>query len=146
VQADKHDAACLNICLRGTATVRAPLGLVGLLVTLAIGYWIYSAQIQEVTNDRPLAQRTNLVAVRSQLLSLAQSEKLYLASNNSYATLEELQQSKIMNSFPDGNRLGYTYAAEVDGAAHFLITATPVDLSADGLPILSIDETMRISQ
>lgn len=126
-------------------TVRASLGMVGLLVTLAIGYWIYSAQIQQVTYEKPLVQRTNLVAVRSHLLSLAQSERLYLASNNSYATLDELQQSKVMNSFPDGSRLGYVYNAEVDGATHFLITATPMDPGVD-LPTLTIDETMQISQ
>ena len=125
--------------------MRASLGMVGLLVTLAVGYWIYSAQIQQVTYEKPLVQRTNLVAVRSHLLSLAQSERLYLPSNNSYATLDELQQSMIMNSFPDGSRLGYVYTAEVDGAAHFLITATPMDPGVD-LPTLTIDETMQISQ
>jgi hypothetical protein len=126
--------------------MRSSLGMVGLILTLAIGYWIYSAQIREAAGDKPLAQRANLVAVRSHLLSLAQSERLYLASNRSYATLEELRQSKIMSSFPDGNRLGYVYTAEVDGTAHFLITAIPTDSSRADLPTLSIDETLQISQ
>jgi hypothetical protein len=125
--------------------MRATLGIVGLLIALVIGYLIYSAQIQQVAGDQPLAQRINLVAVRADLLSLGQSERLYLAANGSYATLEQLQSSNIMSSFPQGIRAGYVYAAELDGAAHFSITASPMDSSRSDLPTLSIDETLQIS-
>ena len=125
--------------------MRAALGMVGLLITLGIGYLIYSAQIRGVTNDKPLAQHINFVAVRSDLLSLGQAEKLYLASNGSYATLEQLRQSNVSSSIPKGNRTGYTYAAEADGAEHFLITASPTDSSRADLPTFSIDETLQVS-
>jgi hypothetical protein len=125
--------------------MRATLGLVGLLIVLVIGYLIYSAQIRGVTNDKPLAQQTNLIAVRGDLRSLGQSERLYLAANGSYATLEELRRSNFISSFPEGNRSGYIYSAEVDGAAHFRITASPADSSRVDLPTLSIDETLQIS-
>ena len=125
--------------------MRATLGLVGLLITLGIGYFIYSIQIQGVTNDNPLVQQTNLTAIRRDLLSLGQAERLYLAANGSYATIKQLQHFKMMNAFPEGTAFGYEYIAEVDGAAHFLITAKPLDSSRADLPTLSIDETMEIS-
>jgi Tfp pilus assembly protein PilE len=126
--------------------MRAALGLVGLLIVLVIGYLIYSTQIRSVSNDKPLVQQINLVAVRCDLLSLGQAEGLYLASNGSYANLEQLRSSNIMNSFPEGGRSGYRYTAEVDGAAHFRITASPTDSSKADLSTLSIDETLQISQ
>jgi len=136
----------VDVCLRGLETVRATSGMVGLLIVLGIGWLIYSTQIRGVTNDKPLAQQTHLVAVKSNLLSLAQSERLYLATNGSYATLEQLQRTDIIGSFSEGNRRTYAYTAEVDGAAHFRITATPTDSSSADLPTLSIDETMQISR
>jgi hypothetical protein len=140
------DQACQDVCPRGVDSMRATLGLVGLLIALGIGYLIHSIQIGNVTDDKPLAQQTNLIAVRRDLLSLGQSERLYLVSNGSYATIEQLRNSHIMTTFPDGKGFGYEYRAEVDGAAHFLITASPTDSSRADLPILSIDETMQISQ
>jgi hypothetical protein len=125
--------------------VRAALGFVGLLMTLGIGYFIYSIQIREVTGGKPLKQQNNLIAVRRDLLSLGQAERLYVATNGSYATIEELQNSHVMSTFPDGKGLGYEYIAEVDGGAHFRITAIPKDSSAADLPTLTIDETMQIS-
>jgi|WetSurSiteA1Bulk_404760.scaffolds.fasta_scaffold05752_4 hypothetical protein len=126
--------------------MKATFGMVGLLIVLGIGYFIYSSQIRHATNGKPLAQQIDFVAVRSDLLSLGQAERLYLAANGSYATLEQLRHSKVMSSIPKGNRSGYRYSIEVDGAAHFQITASPTDSSGADLPILSIDETMQISQ
>jgi hypothetical protein len=126
--------------------MRAALGLIGLLIVLGIGYAIYTSQIQHVSDGKPLKQQLDLVGVRSDLLSLAQAEKLYLAANCAYATLGQLQRSKMMSSFPTGNRAAYEYFVEVDGANHFQITARPTDPSREDLPILSIDETMQISQ
>ena len=122
--------------------MRATLGIVALLMTLAIGYLIYSAQVRHATNDKPLTQKINLVAVRNDLLSLGRAERLYLASNGTYATLEQLRSSKVMTSIPEGSRWGYIYSAEADGALHFRITASP---SRGDLPTLSIDETIQIT-
>jgi hypothetical protein len=125
--------------------MRAAFGIVGLLVVLAIGYAIYSSQIRHVTGGKPGIQQVHDVAVKSDLLALAQSERLYLAANGSYATLEELRGSGVSNFFP-ADRAGYEYIAEVDGAAHFRITASPKDSSQPDFPILSIDETMQIAR
>jgi Tfp pilus assembly protein PilE len=119
--------------------------MIGLLTVFGIGYLIYSTQIRAVTNGKPLAQQPNLIAVKSHLLSLGQSERFYLATNGTYATLEQLPHSDIISSDPESNRWRYVYSAEVDGAAHFRITATPADSSGAHLPTFSIDETMQIS-
>jgi hypothetical protein len=126
--------------------MRAAFGMVGLLIVLLIGYLIYTAQIREIGDGKPLAQQVNFVAVRSDLLSLAEAEKLYYTTNGRYGTLEELQSSNVMNTIPKRGRSGYQYAAEVDGSAHFQITATPTDSSRTDLPTLSIDESQQISQ
>ena len=95
-----------------------PIGDDGNLAVLAIGYYIYSAQIGKATNGSPVAQQIDLVAIKSDLLSIAQSERYYLATYGSYATLEQLRQSGNVSSLPE-NRRGYVYGAEVDGVCAF---------------------------
>jgi hypothetical protein len=126
--------------------MRAALGLAGLLVVLLTGYLIYSSQIRQISGGKPLTHQIDFVAVRGDLLSLGQAERLYYATNGGYAGLEELRRSNITNSFRDDGRSGYRYTVEVEGNAHFHITASPIDSSRTDLPTLSIDETMRISQ
>lgn len=125
--------------------MRAVFGFVGILMALGIGYFIYSTQIQNGSNGIPLPQQTNFVAIRQDLLSLGRSEGLYLATNGSYATIEQLKSSGVTSIIPDGNRWGYKYSIEVEGAAHFIITARSIDSSRPDQPTLSIDETMQIS-
>jgi Tfp pilus assembly protein PilE len=125
--------------------MRAALGLVGLLIVVLIAYLIYSSQQQQIAGDKPLMQQTNAAAVRTDLLSLAQTERLYYATNGRYAALDELRRANVMNSVPGTGRAGYQYEAELEGDAHFQITAIPKDSSKADLPTLSIDETLQIS-
>ncbi len=124
--------------------MRAAFGIAALLVVLGIGYYIYSVQIRDVTETRQGVQQVDLVAVKGSLFSLAQAERLYLASSGSYGTLDQLRQSGNVNLFPDLGSRGYLFSVDVNGASHFLITATPTDASNTELPFLSIDETMQI--
>ena len=125
--------------------MRAIFGLIGLLSVLVTGYYFYSFQIrQEGTNRSPL-QQIDLVRVRSDLVSFAQAERLYLAANGRYGTLEQLRQAGNHNIVPQGGNRDYGYEVELDGAVHFRITAKPSSNHA-GLPTLSIDETMQITQ
>ena len=126
--------------------MRAALGLVGLLAVLGIGYYLFTVQVAPVAREGASLQRIDLVAVRSDLVSLAQCERFYLARNGSYGSMEQLRQSGDLNPFPGDNHRGYVYEIEVDGAAHFRITAKTADPSADKPATLSIDETMKIVQ
>ena len=65
-----------------------------------------------------------MVGVKSDLLAIAQAERMYLASHGSYASVDELQQDGSI-TFSGANRRGYSYTAEVDDGQHFKITARP---------------------
>src|SRR5438093_12423083 len=119
--------------------------LLGLVMALAIGYFVYKAQLTGTAVNTTPRQQIDVVGVKNELISIAQSERLYLAANGSYATLDQLQQDGSL-SFPGTKRRGYNFVAEVQDAEHFKITATPVDPSKPGWPKLSIDETMQITQ
>ncbi|PYV44308.1 MAG: hypothetical protein DMG06_07015 [Acidobacteria bacterium] len=119
--------------------------LLALVMALAIGYFVYKAQLTGTAVNTTPRQQIDVVGVKNDLISIAQSERLYLAANGSYATLDQLQQDGSL-SFPGTKRRGYNFVAEVQDAEHFKITATPVDPSKPGWPKLSIDETMQITQ
>lgn len=114
-------------------------------MAMGIGYIVYSARIQSGPNDEPLPQQTSLTAVKRDLLSLGQAERLYQAANGRYGTVEELRQSGIVSIVPEGDRWGYAYTIEADSAENFIVTARPFD-TGSGLPTLILDKTMQISQ
>ena len=126
--------------------MRSAFGFVGLLIVLLIGYLIYSSQVKEMGDGRPPKQQIDLVGVKSDLLSLAQAEKLYCAMNSSYADFDGLKRSNVMSRIPQNGRSGYQYSIEVDGAEHFQVTANPPDSAETVLPTFTIDETMQLSQ
>lgn len=126
--------------------MKAVFSLGGLVIALAIVYFLYKAQLPEgAGGGKSSIEQIDLTGVRTDLLGLAQSERLYLASNSTYASLEQLQQAGAV-TFSGAKRRGYHYAIEVDAGKHFKITATPADPAKSGWPVLSIDETMQISQ
>lgn len=120
--------------------------LLGLVIALGVGYYIYQVQLtgNSVTKAPP-KQTIDTTGVQSDLLSIAQAERLYLADSGSYASLEQLQSEGDL-TFTGANRHGYQYVSEVQDGAHFRITATPNDPGKLGWPTYSIDETMQITQ
>lgn len=126
--------------------MKAAFSLGGLVIALAIVYFLYKAQLPEGgSGAKSPIEQIDLTALRTDLLGLAQSERLYLAGHTAYASLEQLQQTGAV-TFSGANRRGYHYAIEVDAGKHFKITATPADPAKAGWPVLTIDETMQISQ
>jgi hypothetical protein len=124
--------------------MRSVAGILGVVLAGAIVYYLYSVQFSRVEGGLPQAQQIDLVGIRSDLISFAQSERIFLATNGVYGTLEQLQRSGNVNPTPLRRR-GYVYEAELDGARHFRIVARPADPSGPVRPTLSIDETMQIS-
>lgn len=131
--------------------MRGVMGLVGLILALAIILFIYrsyftasgspgSMATMGTNNPRAAA---DLAGVKNDLSVMANAERAYMALNGKYATLEELHSGEHMYVDPKG-RLGYSYSAEI-GDTHFVITAKYSGL-ATGMPELSIDETMQITQ
>ena len=125
--------------------MRAAVSILGLVIALGIGYYVITAQWSSKENSHVSPQqRIDLTGVQSDLLSVAQAERIYLASHGSYGTLDQLEQDGALSFSVSGRRV-YTYSAEVDGGAHFTITAIPSAPAKSGWPTLSIDETLQIS-
>ena len=120
-------------------------GLVGLVIVLAVGYYLVKTQLQHLSGGAPPQQIIDAAGVKSDLVTIGQAERMYLASHGSYATLEQLQQEGSL-TFSGSSHRGYTYGAEVDDGQHFKITATPSDPAKAGWPTLAIDETMQVTQ
>jgi hypothetical protein len=126
--------------------MKAAGGVLGLLIVLAVGYFIYKAEFtQGPTGGAPPMQTIDVTGVKSDLIAMGQAERLYMASHGAYASLDQLQQDGTMN-VSGSSRRGYSYAAEIDDGQHFKITATPTDPAKKGWPTLVIDDTMQISQ
>ncbi len=118
--------------------------LLGLVVVLAIVYLLYAKWAGPGPTSRP-QQQIDLVGVKSDLLAIAQAERMYLAANGTYASLDQLRQDGSM-PFSTTNRRGYNYSADIDDGQHFKITATPADPAKSDWPAIFIDETMQVFQ
>ncbi len=124
--------------------MRAITGVLGLVLAVAIVYFVYTSQFAGNKAEAPPKQQIDVAAVRSDLLSLAQAERRYLAANGIFATLEQLQQQGAVQ-FQGSGRRGYTYTIEPEASLHFRITARPADPTRVDWPVLSIDDTMQIT-
>jgi hypothetical protein len=123
--------------------MRAFFSLLSIVLVLAIGYYAYTAMFQAMPEGKSIPQEVSLIGVKTDLLSLAQAERFYLAANGAYGTLEQLRAGGSPGSIPEGPRRGYSYELEVEGNAHFRIVARPIE-AGSAFPTLSIDETMQI--
>ena len=120
--------------------------VLGLVIVVAIIWFVMKSQFsQGPTGAQPPAETIDVVGVKSDLLAIAQAERMYLASHGSYVSVDELQQDGSI-TFSGANRRGYNYTAEVDDGQHFKITAPPADPAKASWPTLSIDETMQVTQ
>ena len=117
-------------------------GLLGVVVVLAAGIFLYQRNIEELPDENPL-QTIDTVAIRQRLLTIGQTERQYQAANGKYATLEELAAGDLL---PGGTeQRGYTYTADVT-ATSFKVTATPTAADKTEWPTLTIDETMQVTE
>ena len=129
-------------------------GLVGLLVTAAVGLGIYMYTLKQAApgKDMVVTQNISVTGVKNDLVSIAQAERMYYAQNGSYADLPTLTSSGTMN-IARTSRDGYSYSAEAAGNS-FTVTATytapPVDnpagVTPPHFPTFTIDQTMEVHQ
>ena len=126
--------------------MKAGGAIVGIVIVLAVGWFIFKQQFEKgPTGGAPPQQVIDTVGVRSDLLAIAQAERLYLASHGTYANIDQLQADGAI-TFSGTNRRGYNYSADVQDGLHFTITASPADPIKEGWPTLSIDDTMQVTQ
>ena len=124
--------------------MRAAAGLLGLVLVVAIVYFVYTNQFGGNKGELPPKQRIDIAAVRSDLLSLAQAERRYIATTGTCATLEQLRQEGGVQ-FQGSGRRGYEYVIEPEAGLHFRITAKPADPTRTDWPTLTIDDNLQIS-
>jgi hypothetical protein len=117
------------------------LGLLGVVVAMAIGLYVYSSQVKTMqaspTSDPATA--ANITGVKTDLLSIANAERGYLAQEGHYASLDELVGGKYLTI--SGSRPPYVYDVETDNDG-FRVTATR---SGPGSPAkIWVDQTMEV--
>jgi hypothetical protein len=122
-------------------------GFIGLFVALAVGMYIYAKQAQStsaaVGANNPKAA-VNIIGVRNDLISIAQAERSYFATEAKYASLDELVSSHNLTVLHE--RPPYTYAVETSSNG-FRVTATRSGDDNSGTPAeVSVDENMQFSQ
>jgi len=130
--------------------MRSVLGLLGLVIALAITLFLYRSYFTGAAGDAITMGSNNpravadVTGVRNDLLSMAQAERAYMALNGRYTSLEDLHSSGDLTVDPTRERLGYSYSAQIEDRK-FVITAT-YSGPATGMPTLSIDESMQVTQ
>jgi len=134
--------------------MKGMFGVLGLLITAAVGLGIYSYTLKQAAPAPGMAvtQNISLTGVKTDLLSIAQAERMYYTQNGSYANLQTLSTEGTMN-IARTSRDGYTYSAEPSGNT-FTITATytappvsnPTGVTPPHFPTFTIDQTMEVHQ
>ena len=118
------------------------LGFISILITLAVGAYIYSTQIQGVSKTgggaTPQAA-ANITGVKNDLISIANAERGYVAQQGKYASLDELISGKYITI--TGERPPYVYDVSTSSDG-FRVTATR---NGPGSPAqIWIDQTMEV--
>jgi hypothetical protein len=117
-------------------------GFAGTVMVLAIGMYIYSQQVKNVSSVGGQSTPTgavNITGVRSDLISLASAERNYFAQQAKYASLDELVSEKYVTI--ERSRPPYSYDISTTSSG-FQVTATR---STPGSPAkMWIDESMQV--
>jgi hypothetical protein len=122
-------------------------GFLVLLVTVGVGMYIYAKQAQNSSAaagaSNPKAA-INITGVRTDLMTIAQAERGYFASEGKYASFDELISSRSLTV--SRQRPPYTYEVQTSGSG-FRVIATRSGDDASGTPAeLSVDQDMQFQQ
>ena len=119
-------------------------GLLVSVIAIAIGLYLYAKQSQTTAGSLhggTLKSAPNITGVRGDLLSIANAERNYMASEGKYATsIDNLVDAHYLTI--RGKRPPYSYSIETT-ASGFRVVATRSGESG-GPSEISIDETMQI--
>jgi len=129
-------------------------GLISLMIVAAIGMGIYTYTLKQASpgNGMVATQSIDVTGVQTDLMSLAQAERMYYAQNGSYADLDTLASNGTMN-ITRTSRGGYTYSVETSGNGFVVTaryTAPPVEMpkgvNPPRWPTITVDQSMQIQQ
>src|ERR1700681_4273326 len=129
-------------------------GLMGLLITAAIGLGIYMYTLKQSAPGAGMVvtQNISVVGVKNDLIAIGQAERMYYTQNGSYVDLPTLASTGTMN-ITRTSRDGYASSA-VPSANTFTVTATytpppvenPAGVTPPHFPTFTIDQTMEVHQ
>src|ERR1700687_2776939 len=153
---DRCPPACttpntLVTCLRPSFTVQLcdaegvmgrTVGFIGTIVVMSVGIYIYSTQLKDASatgGGGTPAGTANVVGVKNDLISIANAERGYYATEQKYASLDELVSARYITI--ERQRPPYTYDIETTSSG-FRVTATRD--GAGGPAQFWIDETMQV--
>ena len=117
-------------------------GFVATIVVMAVGMYIYSVQLK--TASAPGGESTptgtaNIVGVKNDLISIANAERGYFATEQKYASLDDLVSGHYITI--ERQRPPYAYDVETTSSG-FRVTATR---DSAGRPAqLWIDDSMEV--
>jgi hypothetical protein len=119
-------------------------GFLSVVIVMAVGMYIYSRQAQSSSAaagaNSPKAA-INITGVRSDLISIATSERRYFATEGKYASLDELISANYVTV--SRQRPPYSYEVQTTSSG-FRVIATRAGDDASGAPAqLSVDENME---
>jgi hypothetical protein len=127
--------------------MKAVAAFVGLVLALGAGYVVYQAslrQVSDATGGATPQQTIDLTDVRTNLMNIAQAERMYVANHGTYGTIDQLRADGSPALGADVR--GYGFSASPNGAQSFTVTAAPTDAATPGLPTLVVDDAMEIQQ
>lgn len=99
-------------------------GFLGTMITVAIGMYIYSLQVKTLAPSAAGGngeEVTTITGVKNDLISIANAERGYLASQGKYGSLDELISGNYVTV--KGERPPYIYEVELNSSG-FRVTAT----------------------
>ncbi|MGH9504198.1 MAG: hypothetical protein ACRD20_15215 [Terriglobales bacterium] len=117
-------------------------GFISTIIVMAAGMYIYSLQLKNVSAPGGGSSPTgvaNIAGVKNDLISIANAERGYFATQQKYASLDELAEGNYITI--QKQRPPYTYDVETTSSG-FRVTATRD--SAGGPAQFWIDETMQV--
>lgn len=117
-------------------------GFLGTIIVMAVGMYLYSTQLKTASAPGGGSTPTgtaNLVGVKNDLVSLANAERGYFATEQKYASLDDLVAGHYITI--ERQRPPYSYDVETTSTG-FRVTATRDSAGAPAQ--LWIDETMQV--
>ena len=118
-------------------------GILGVVIVLCVGFFVYQRSVADISEGGSPQEQIDTVAIRQRLLTIAQTERQYQASNGKYATLEQLADENLL---PGGTeQRGYTFTDSIRSNG-FTITATPTAEDKAGWPTLEVTEAMQVTE
>ena len=118
--------------------------LVGLILTLLIvfgTYKLFFAQLQSTGSAAP-TRTVDVAGVKNDLVSIAQSERIYQAEHSAYGSLDQLTSSGAMSMAKTG-RDGYTYDVEASATSFRVVAHCPAAVTP-GCSNYAIDNSMDV--